>query len=129
MCTAVNDALEEVIGPINEIMEELSSSGQIDLTGQVNKKMMEELYKIDPELGRVSTGISDEINWNLGDEWDKATGNVTEQSPSTNTTPPEAKANGSFMTRTGEMDVEQQQETTSDGSLTESTENFLKSIF
>ena len=133
VCTAVNDALEEVIGPINEIMEELSSSGQIDLTGQVNKKMMEELYKIDPELGRVSTGISDEINWNLGDEWDKATGivpgNVTEQSPSTNTTPPEAKANGSFVTRTGEMDVEQQQETTSDGSLTESTKNFLKSIF
>lgn len=133
VCAAVNDALEEVIGPVNEIMEELSSSGQIDLTGEFNKKMVEELYKIDPELGRVSTGVSDEIKWDLGDEWDKAPGIVpTNPQPPENPTetqpPPNAQPSGSFMTQTGEMDGGQQ-ETSSDGSLTDSAKDFLRSIF
>lgn len=67
VCTAVNDALTEVLSPINNALEKLSKNGQIDLTGKFNTTMREKLYKIDPELGRVSTPVNSSYQWNLAD--------------------------------------------------------------
>lgn len=138
VCAAVNDSLAEVIGPINELMDEFAKSGQVDLTGQVNKNLAEELYKIDPELGRVSSSVNTEYSWDLDDAWDGITGivpgeaagvqNAPTATDSSSNTAPQAKSSGSFMTRAGEMDS-QLQGSDEEGSLTESAKNFLKSIF
>lgn len=133
VCTAVNDALEEVIGPVNELMDEFTKNGQLDLTGQINKEMADQLYKIDPELGRVSSGVQDEYTWELGDAFEGVTGIVqggtgVEYVDEPEPTPPKTSPSGSFMTSTGESEI-QQQESKEDGSLTDSAKNFLKSIF
>lgn len=67
VCNAVNDALTEVITPINEALDKVSKNGQIDMTGAYNKAMTKKLYEIDPELGRVSQSASDGYEWNLSD--------------------------------------------------------------
>lgn len=58
VCNVVNNALEKSIGPIADKLEEVSASGQLDLSGQVNKALTKKYYEIDPELGRVSTQAS-----------------------------------------------------------------------
>ena len=67
VCNAVNDALTEVITPINEALDKVSKNGQIDMTGAYNKAVMKKLYEIDPELGRVSQSASDGYEWNVSD--------------------------------------------------------------
>lgn len=76
VCNAVNDALSEVIEPINEVFEKISEHGQIDLTGEINRKMYKELYSIDKDLGRVADPIKNEINWNLSDAVGEFTDNI-----------------------------------------------------
>lgn len=73
VCNAVNDALTEVITPINEALDKVSKNGQIDMTGAYNKAMTKKLYEIDPELGRVSQSASDGYEWNVSDITDGAT--------------------------------------------------------
>ena len=67
VCNAVNEAFEEAIGPITEKLDKLSSSGQLDLNGRVNKALTKKMYEIDPEMGRVSTsapsGAEVEFTW------------------------------------------------------------------
>ena len=65
VCNVVNEALEAAIGPISAQVEKLSSSGQLDLSGRVNKAMTKKYYEIDPEMGRVSTRVETEqkFNW------------------------------------------------------------------
>lgn len=58
VCNAVNDALEEVVGPLKDTLEDLSDRGQLDLTGRINTKAAKKLYEIDPELGRTSTPVT-----------------------------------------------------------------------
>lgn len=136
VCAAVNDALEDMLGPLNEAMDEYTKNGQIDLTGMVNKKMAEELYKIDPELGRVSKGVTDEYEWELKDVFESTPGVVAEGTASGNTNtnesetqaPPTPQASGSFLSRNYD-EAPARSETESDGSLTESAKSFLKSIF
>lgn len=70
VCTAVNDALSDLIDPINELFDKLGSNGQIDLTGAINKEVSKKLYEIDPEIGRVSTPVKTEYNWTVGDVLD-----------------------------------------------------------
>ena len=77
VCTAVNDALSEVISPINGALDKLSQNGQIDLSGKFNTKMREKLYKIDPELGRVAAPINSEYSWDLADVTSSTVGNGT----------------------------------------------------
>lgn len=56
VCNAVNDALSEMLDPVSEAMDKLSESGNLDLSGRVNRDLTKRLYDIDPELGRVSKG-------------------------------------------------------------------------
>lgn len=70
VCNAVNDALTEVITPINEALDKVSKNGQIDMTGAYNKAVMKKLYEIDPELGRVSQRADDGYEWNVSDVTD-----------------------------------------------------------
>lgn len=74
VCTAVNDALTELIEPLNETLDKLGKNGQIDLTGALNAELSKQLYQIDPELGRVSKPINSEYNWSVSD----LTGDVTD---------------------------------------------------
>lgn len=141
VCTAVNDALTEVIEPINEVMDKISENGQIDLTGEFNNRMTDELYKIDPELGRVSQPVDTEYSWELSKEIDKIAGSLetnefgyidtpVETAPSTNTTtpPPAATPSGSYVTNFDRVD-NSRNESNADGSLTQSAKDFLSSIF
>lgn len=54
VCNAVDEAFESAVGPLYEKMDNLSSSGQLDLSGRVNKAITKKMYEVDPELGRVS---------------------------------------------------------------------------
>lgn len=65
VCNAVNDAVSEVINPINEVLDKVSENGQIDMTGTFNKTINKKLYEIDPELGRVSTRADGEYKWEV----------------------------------------------------------------
>lgn len=66
-CQVVDQALTEMLEPIETAIESISDRGQIDLTGVVNKELTKSLYEIDPELGRVSTpaaaGREIEFKW------------------------------------------------------------------
>lgn len=53
-CQAVDQAFDEMLGPLSAALNSVSNRGQIDLTGAVNTKVSQQLYGIDPELGRVS---------------------------------------------------------------------------
>lgn len=71
-CKAVNSAIDSAISPIKEKLEKVSDSGQLDMSGRLNKELMKKYYEIDPELGRVSTqvGGNGDYEWstqNLGD--------------------------------------------------------------
>ena len=57
VCTVVNDALEESLGPISKQLDKINESGQLDLTGRVNKALTKKFYEIDPELGRTKPNI------------------------------------------------------------------------
>lgn len=50
VCTAVNEVLEDVIGPIKEVIEKIEDD--VDLSGTVNKKLGQKLGEIDPDLHR-----------------------------------------------------------------------------
>lgn len=67
VCNAVNDAFEAAVSPITDKLEKLSSSGQLDLSGRVNKALTKKMYEVDPEMGRVSssaaTGSEIEFTW------------------------------------------------------------------
>lgn len=65
VCNVVNEALEEVVGPLKDTLEDLSDRGQLDLNGRVNKKIMKKLYDIDPELGRGSTVNTDSKKYEI----------------------------------------------------------------
>lgn len=58
VCTAVNDAFEQVVGPIDDALNKVSSNGQLDLTGVVNTGMHDAMYKVDPDLGKVSPTVA-----------------------------------------------------------------------
>lgn len=141
VCNAVNDALTEVIEPINEVLDEVSENGQIDLTGEFNKRMTDELYKIDPELGRVSQPAETEYDWKLSEEIDKIVGSIppnevgyidapVETAPGTTapTQPAAATQSGSYVTNFDKANSSKN-ESTSDGSLTQSAKDFLSGIF
>lgn len=143
VCTAVNDALTETIGPISDVMNSISKRGQIDLTGEFNKQVTDELYKIDPELGRVSQPAQTEYSWELSKEVDKIAGSLptndlgyvaadapttTTSTTATTTQPAAATSTGSYVTTLGQGDSSKN-EITSDGSLTQSAKNFLSNIF
>lgn len=142
VCNAVNDALAEVIEPINDVLDTISENGQIDLTGEFNKRMTDELYKIDPELGRVSVPAATEYDWKLSDAIDKvASGLETNEfgyvdaptesaAPTTPTTPPAASSasSGSYVTNFDRIDGSKK-ESNSDGSLTQSAKDFISGIF
>lgn len=67
VCNAVNDAFEAAVSPITDKLEKLSSSGQLDLSGRVNKALTKKMYEVDPEMGRVSSpaaaGSEIEFTW------------------------------------------------------------------
>lgn len=63
VCNTVNDSLTELINPLNEVMDEVSNNGKIDLTGTVNKGIYKELYEIDPALGRQMTNAGSDYTW------------------------------------------------------------------
>lgn len=58
VCNVVNDALEESLGPIAKQLDKINDSGQLDLTGRVNKALTKKFYEIDPELGRTKPPIN-----------------------------------------------------------------------
>ncbi len=60
VCNAVNDALSEMIDPINDAMDKVAVNGQIDLTGAMNTVLITEAYKIDRDLGRVTVPVQTE---------------------------------------------------------------------
>lgn len=55
VCNVVDEALEGALAPVKDALEEVSSRGQLDLSGRINKEMSEQLYGVDQELGRLST--------------------------------------------------------------------------
>ncbi|OIH11930.1 hypothetical protein A7M79_00130 [Acinetobacter baumannii] len=63
-CNAVNNTIEKALGPLQEKLEDLSSSGQLDMSGRLNKELMKKYYDIDPELGRVSTKADPSYTFN-----------------------------------------------------------------
>lgn len=54
VCTVVDEALEGALSPVKDALEDVSSRGQLDLSGRLNKEMSKQLYGIDAELGRLS---------------------------------------------------------------------------
>lgn len=60
VCNAVNDALSEMIDPINDAMDKVAVNGEIDLTGAMNTVLITEAYKIDRDLGRVTVPVQTE---------------------------------------------------------------------
>lgn len=54
-CTVVDEALEGALGPIKDTMNDISDRGMLDLSGRINKEMLERMYEIDPEMGRISS--------------------------------------------------------------------------
>lgn len=69
VCNAVDDVLDETVTPIKDAMEKISDSGQLDMTGRVNKKMYEELYEVDKELGRVSSPVKGDYEKEIEFVW------------------------------------------------------------
>lgn len=144
VCNAINDALEEVIGPINDVISEVAKNGEIDLTGELNKKMAEELYKIDPELGRVSVSVTDEYSWEIGDVLaNSSTGGIVSSDSNKNTsdtiveaannnssnnTPTAPVASGSYVVNGGEVSSNGD-DSQEDISVKDSALSFLRSIF
>lgn len=57
VCNAVNEAISEVIDPINNAIGEIAKNGEIDLAGAINTGMINKAYEIDPDLGRVTQTI------------------------------------------------------------------------
>ena len=104
VCNAVNDALSELVEPLNEVLDDISRNGQIDLTGALNKKMYEELYKIDPELGRVATPVTTEIKWKASDIVDEFnTDNVDVQYIQNQTSPASDQSSSTTEANTGSV--------------------------
>lgn len=67
VCNAVNEAITEITDPINNTIDKLNDSGQLDLTGTVNKGIQKQLFEFDPEAAKVSTnaqsGQEYELTW------------------------------------------------------------------
>lgn len=68
VCNAVNETIDEALGPMMSQLDKISDSGQLDLTGTVNKKLRRKFYEIDPELGRVTQRVGSETEIKFG--WD-----------------------------------------------------------
>lgn len=126
VCNAVNDALGEVINPINETMAKISKSGQIDMTGTFNNKINEELYKIDPELGRVSTPAQTDYSWGVSADQVNldGIGSVLGSSTSTNNN---NSSDSSTNTNTTNMDTTSTAK--SEATATESNNSVISSFF
>lgn len=58
VCNVVNSAVDQALSPISKKLDELNQSGQLDLTGKINKSLTKKYYEIDPELGRTSTKVA-----------------------------------------------------------------------
>lgn len=67
VCNAVNEAITEITDPINKTIGKLNDSGQLDLTGRVNKEIQKKLFEFDPEAARVQnkaeSGQEIELTW------------------------------------------------------------------
>lgn len=67
VCNAVNEAINEITDPINKTIGKLNDSGQLDLTGRVNKEIQKQLFEFDPEAARVQnkaeSGQEVELSW------------------------------------------------------------------
>lgn len=67
VCNAVNEAINEITAPINQTIGKLNDSGQLDLTGRVNKEIQKKLFEFDPEAARVQSkaesGQEVELTW------------------------------------------------------------------
>lgn len=91
VCSAVNDAISDVISPINEAFEKISENGQLDLTGRVNKEISKKLYETDPELGRLAEPATSIYSWNIQADAPASTdpaGLQPKYTPSENAPPP-----------------------------------------
>lgn len=64
-CAVVDEAFSEMLGPIQDALNQVSDRGQLDLTGAVNKEMAKKLYEIDPELGRVGTSAESDRDYDF----------------------------------------------------------------
>lgn len=53
-CKVTNDAIGEALSPIRNNIQKLSDGGQLDLNGNLNKKVTGKMYEIDPDLGRLT---------------------------------------------------------------------------
>ena len=67
VCNAVNEAISEITDPINKTLGNLNDSGQLDLTGKVNKEIQKQLFEFDPEAARVQNKVQSgqevELTW------------------------------------------------------------------
>ena len=68
VCNAVNETLEETLEPMITQLDKISDSGQLDLTGTVNKTLSKKFYEVDPELGRVQQRVGSDQEIKFG--WD-----------------------------------------------------------
>lgn len=50
VCSAVNDTLENAVGGLRDKLNQLSNSGQLDLSGRVNKSISQKAYSVDPSI-------------------------------------------------------------------------------
>lgn len=133
VCNAVNDALTEVLTPINEALDKVSENGQIDMTGKFNTVMRKELYEIDPELGRVSTSAKNEYSWNLDDAIDSATTPYVDSNSSTDTTSStQSVSTGgttSVSSQNTSTDTADEPEESSSSTLVQSTKDVISNFF
>lgn len=68
-CAVVDEALEGALGPIKDTMDDISDRGMLDLNGRINKEMLERMYEIDPEFGRVSSGSKPDKEYEVDFKW------------------------------------------------------------
>lgn len=64
-CTAVNEALTDLLEPVNKVIDQVAAHGQLDLTGVVNDKLSKTYYSIDPEMGQVAETPNGGYSWSL----------------------------------------------------------------
>lgn len=61
VCNAVNSAIEEALEPGIKALDKISDQGKIDLTGAVDAEINKSTNKIDPDIGKIKTQSSIEI--------------------------------------------------------------------
>lgn len=54
VCNVVDNALQGALEPVKGALDNVSSRGQLDLSGRINKEVSTQLYGIDTDLGRAS---------------------------------------------------------------------------